>query len=253
VKPWVVRVFDPRPPWWQRLTLYSTLALVIYCYLEQAQLFKAWRSVSKIYQIELHDSSDQHVGNVFWTYNRRISGFTENIAISEPKMLFGRSCSPVDPYVFLASDDPMANDVIEKFRAKDFSLSGDALMYYDSWPKWMDDGFAEIQRSGFSGSLSRTRWFRAAAWYGLLGVGLAAGILLLGRSYVRMIVSRRYHRCIAGLCSSCSYNLDGARSSICPECGLKVRDDRKLLELLHMRGYRGLRRFMEIELEGVAT
>ena len=188
----MVRVFDPRPPWWQRLTLYGTLALVIYCYLEQAQLFKAWQSASKIYQIELHDSSDQHVGNVFWTYSRRISGFTENIAISEPKMLFGRSWSPVDPYVFLASDDPMANDVIEKFRAKDFSLPGDALMYYDSWPKWMNDGFTEIQQSGFSGSL-------------------------------------------------------------CPECGLKVRDDRKLLELLHMRGYRGLRRFMEIELEGVAT
>ena len=43
------------------------------------------------------------------------------------------------------------------------------------------------------------------------------------------------------------YDVDRSVSNICPECGIRLDREAKLIELLHTRGYRGLKRFKELD------
>lgn len=188
--------------------------------------------------------SDQYGPNlsVQWEITLKSDGFTETVNLSRPQIRTMGTLIAGDPIAFLASNEQLAEDLKKEFVSKKYFLDESV---------WKRETLIQLAGSSYFGAVTKTHTARM-----LIGRTLATTrtlalllciTLLMGRLYTHRLAKAHHKSMRAGICPSCAYQYDRRISQICPECGIHLDRESKLIDLLYTRGYRGLKRFKELD------
>ena len=211
--------------------------------------FKGLRSQTHSMSVYTSNSHTAGTGTAYasWRYYFVQSGFNSIVGIAEPQVIVNNKPPLDDPIRFLESDSPAAQYIRNQYHSYSFDPT---THYAKRWPEWHKEEIRRLQQQGYSGHSTRFNYIKAITWYGLLtATGLSAAYFV-GSWHIRRRVIAHLRAIRSANCPSCAYEIDRRVSQICPECGLRLAREAKLIELLHYGGYRGLKRFQKLEAEG---
>lgn len=242
MKPWVIRVFDPRPPAWHILLLVVLFLCSVVVVWEIS--FTAGRNASMNGTASLTGNSPTDETKdlvVEWSIVFSRHEYVDTTTIGPPVIQFANqwpSGTPIaNPVEFLYSDDPRAVDIRNQLEPISLPWRGSVRDLFGWHRKSYDDMKMELA----GGTVSRSFvWIRFVFWTSCMVVGFTV-IVLLGRVVTFCVVSNRYWKIQKEICPTCLYSHADNQFERCPECGLDLIEFDKLYSALYLRGYRGLK------------
>lgn len=235
-------MFDPRPPWWKPALL--LLALLVIVTLPPARFsshsrFSSGQSLRK-FELRTPDLMFDKQASVIFEHISTSTLYRDTVTVKMPEVVFNGTRLD-DPIGFLQSDLDQAAWIRNE-------LSGMSLGR--NIPDWHARCIEGIYQGDYHGTTSITYWGPLGIRYTKLVLIPIIIILFVGWLWVKSIVTSRREKMQTGLCPSCDYEVDHEEFATCPECGLNLKREIKLLVLLHTDGYLGLKRLQKLDAEG---
>lgn len=237
MKSWVIRVFDPRPPWW--MAVFSITSLVFFVYFTTfISLFYVFglRSVGIKYEYFARvDHSNQELV-VERTIHIEEDRFKQTVALSTLSLSTRYPTEYPNPLAFFESNDPIAIDArnaITGFRYNKVDAP-------DFTSDWHVDRVNEFMRNTQQQTATRFLWGKFVFWCICVALSVIFACLLIGWCVVRYRLAANLRALSAGRCPKCAYPVDREHSQTCPECGAFLDQEENRLEILLKYGYRGL-------------
>jgi hypothetical protein len=264
VKPWVVRVFDPRPPWWRSNVLLSLFVAALV--LSAITIFANYHGHGRYggpvdvpffitttgEVVSFQELGEQHVTHLIRTPVR--IHYYENDHYRKLLIEFLPVTYHENAWPDKMVDIPMSHlDFTHKYPQWAVGIEGclkstlrDAVWDYPPWVR--EAVFRAIpKRNSYESTAYKPRFY---AWLFSWVTAPILVTILGGGLWARNKLNTRRLRMQAGICPSCKYQYDRRISQICPECGIRLDREAKLIDLLYTRGYRGLKRFNELDETG---
>ena len=237
MKPWVFRIFDPRPPWWRNLITVA-FTIMLLC-LTPKRSGVDYSNLNRDFQIITPQrfappaSADFH-------YNMSSTTYRDSVIVSEPVVI----CNSIrvdDPIAFLQSESAAAVELRKRLN--------EASLTDPNASGWHNSHIKHIFATTMKGEVHRIHWKPTITrWVRNTGL-LVIGFLVVGLHFVYLRVRTRCDRIANRKCPRCMYNVHFNEFDACPECGLDLLRESKRLHALHTEGYRGLKQFLREDSE----
>ncbi|MEO1534334.1 MAG: hypothetical protein AAFS11_02060 [Planctomycetota bacterium] len=251
MKPWLVWLLDPRPPWWRstRVWLLPFLFFGVLALIEvPSPRVERWiitAHVDENGQLRLEESPDDSAALGGRSFRYEVVLVHWKTPTREWAEVRYSTCS-------------LSTEFQQAFPPLSFMLS-DVVAVHQAWNDAVSSHHQEllltyqhrsmnpdVQRrtsallAGTAGgmtphTLSWEHWIRQRV---LISAFWLIFVVALARRWFEGMLLRRLKRLDANICPSCEYPTPGEE---CPECGIDVDQERVLIQALNERGYRGLK------------
>jgi len=207
-------------------------------------------------QYHYPDTSVGSLISIEWRYEIITVDYAESVVVEHPRLYqrIDREKKRLDSASVLANDPELAERLRRDFLAREGNIRIDAPKDWSDCSDWQRETLFEIVRNGFAGKAVKSHAHLRAFGlvYRIVWLICVVGLLslLIGSLVLKHRVTIRRLVVSALRCPRCQYDARSSSALICPECGLDLAHERKLLDVVHAEGSRGLKRFMAMEREG---
>ena len=244
----MVRVFDPRPPWWRSLVTFLLFIFAFAALPSSHQYALLPNDHSHLARFYYTDTAIEDPISIEWPYRVVTVDYAESVTVDPPRLYRGRDRKSLDAECVLASDKELADRLRKDFLARAGEWEGLAPADWSDCSTWQREAIFSIINSGIPGSSIKSHaHLRAigivvqAFWFVLAALIFS---LLVGSLVVKRRVESLRNTIASWRCTRCKYDAKSSGSLICPECGLDIDRERRFLNAVHERGYRGLKRYL---------
>ena len=241
MRPWVIRLFDPRPPWWQNILL----VIIVACSAAGALFIQFIFHPTRITRVEFgiyggdFESPQRVIAE--WSVTLSRKGFVDTVVLSTPVVQDAQQWpigAPLaDPVKFLESDDPRSVSIRKQLSDWQLDWGHNTLKKY----VWHQAAFNKLNEQIGGGTLSRKLTAMLVCRNMLIAICFPLLILIIGRIAAYHYYSTLYFRLHPDHCPACKYPLHQLQTTTCPECGKEFLNESSRIAALYLRGYRGLK------------